>query len=131
MSIDILKLIDKEIADYEHIESSALVLQSLREAVVKAMDADYLGDLYRTDYCVTGRGAFPVDMLRYACSWPKDESDVYIIERSHESDVEAQDLFTLYLTKYHRDEKPSLSEDRWAAKFRWKVLPSTVSTVRL
>jgi len=48
MSIDILKLIDKEIADYEHIESSALALQSLREAVVMAMDVDYLGDLYRT-----------------------------------------------------------------------------------
>lgn len=92
------------------------------DTVVEMAERDgYVGDLYRTDYTVTGYGAFPVDMLRYACSWPKDETDARAIEESLEQGSSA-DSFTIRLTRTHRDAKPNLAEQRWESKFRWKVL---------
>lgn len=99
-----------------------LQIQKVQDEIAKADRDGYLGDLYRTDYSVIGRGAFPVDMLRYACSWPADETSAGQIERSHESDVEASDPFSIRLTRYHRDPVPNLCDDRWESKFRWKVV---------
>lgn len=101
------------------------------DTVVEMAERDgYVGDLYRTDYTVSGRGAFPVDMLRYAVSWPKDESDARAIEDSLEHGG-SDDQFTVRLSKYHRDAQPHLCEDRWESKFRWKVLNNgTIDTTR-
>lgn len=87
----------------------------------KAERDGYVGDLYRTRYTVTGRGAFPLDMLRYAVSWPNDEQDARTIEKSLEFGG-GSDQFTVRLCKYHRDANPTLCEDRWESKFRWKLL---------
>jgi len=110
----------------------------IREAIaefdirVRQAERDgYVGDLYRTDYTVVGRGAFPVDMLRYATSWPHDETDARHIEESLEQ-ADNNDPFTIRLTKYHRDAQPNLCDDRWESKFRWKVLRNnTIDTTRV
>ncbi len=88
----------------------------------------YVGDLYRTDYTVTGRGPFPLDMLRYTQSWPKDETDARAIEESLQ-DATHDDQFTIRLTKTHRDAIPVLSDERWESKFRWKVLRTSAHEV--
>ena len=38
----------------------------------------------RYEYIVTGRGAFPIDMLRYDMCWPCSSSDVAKMEAEHE-----------------------------------------------
>lgn len=126
---DVIKIVDECIAEYEHIDSSVQALTALREALVKVSETGYLGDLYRTDYTVEGRGSFPIDMLRYTQSWPKDEHDAQQIEVSLEQ-ADADDAFSITLTKYHRDPTPNLSYDRWTSKFRWNVL-RVVGTARL
>lgn len=111
---------------------------TIREAIAefdikveKAEREGYVGDLYRTDYTVQGRGAFPLDMLRYAVSWPKDEGDANTIERSIRNDETDSDqmVYTVRLCKYHRDRNPNLCEDRWESKFRW-VVGGTIETTR-
>lgn len=103
------------------------------DAVVEKAERDgYVGDLWRTDYTVTGRGAFPMDMLRYAVSWPHDESDASNITYSQDDD-NYDETYVIRLTKYHRDRNPQLCEERWESKFRWKVLRTDehrVETVR-
>jgi len=126
---DVIKIVEECIAEYEHIDSSVHALTSLREKLVKVSETGYLGDLYRTDYIVEGRGPFPIDMLRYTCSWPKGESDVRQIEDSLEHGGPS-DAFSITLTKHHRDPAPNLSYERWKIKFRWNVL-RTIETVRL
>lgn len=95
--------------------------RNLAAALQREMEAVYIQPLYRTDYSVTGHGPFPTDMLRYAQSWPATESDARAIDDSHEH-TDYTDAFTVRLSKYHRDERPSLSEDRWASKFRWRLV---------
>lgn len=107
-----------------------IAINKAKTSIDKAARDGYLGDLYRTDFTVTGRGAFPIDMLRYCNAWPAEEVDAGIIERSHESDIDASDPFTLRLTKYHRDPTPMLADDRWERKFRWKII-GPKSTTRL
>ena len=99
------------------------------DTVVEMAERDgYVGDLFRTRYTVTGRGAFPLDMLRYSTSWPNDEQDARIIEESIEHGG-GNDQFTVRLCKYHRDRNPNLCEDRWESKFRWKVLRTAAHEV--
>jgi len=86
-------------------------------------DDGYAGDFYRTDYVVEGEDEFPHDMLRYAVSWPKDESDARAMGEGQGR------RRRVTLTKYHRDPKPHLAEDRWLSKFRWKVV-EVLDTVR-
>lgn len=129
MTIDILKFIDKHIGEWEHIDVAAQALTSLREALVREMDDDYLGDMFKTEYAVTGTGAFPVDMLRYTSSFPMDESDAAEIENSLDNEPRVgSGQFTVRLVKYHRDAAPTLSDERWWSKFSWKVLNETVHT---
>jgi hypothetical protein len=119
-------------ADHDHDVEAQIVHATLGELVRelrKFEETDYLGVLYRTDYCVTGRGGFPIDMLRYTSSYPNGESDAREIENSLEH-ADGDDAFTIRLSKYHRDPKPQLAEDRWLSKFRWKVI-GTVDTVEL
>lgn len=101
---------------------------TIREAIAEfdirvetAEREGYVGDLWRTDYSVTGKGAFPVDMLRYAQSWPKDEPDASNIVYSQD-DGNYDEVYTVRLTKHHRDRNPNLCEERWESKFKWKVV---------
>lgn len=97
----------------------------------KAARDGYVGDLYRTDYLVKGRGPFPIDMLRYTCSWPKDEASAALIDQSIAAITEdSLDVRQVALSKYHRDPLPQLATDRWESKFQWTVT-RVVETVRL
>lgn len=130
MSIDIYAEISKQL-DESHGIDGVDALSRLEDALREREKTDYLGTLYRTDYEVAGKGGFPVDMLRYTCSWPADETSTGEIERSLDSDVGGLPLRTIKLTKYHRDPEPQLAADRWSSKFRWMVQPPSVRTVPL
>jgi hypothetical protein len=118
-NIDIYKVLEKFKADWGYVmPAAANVIQDIIEHLRKAEQTGYLGTLYRTDFEVEGSGAFPVDMLRYTCSWPKGESDARAIEDSFDASVRR----TIALSKYHRDPEPNLAADRWEAKFRWRVV---------
>lgn len=101
----------------------SIAINKAKSAVDKAARDGYIGDLYRTDFTVTGRGAFPIDMLRYCNAWPKDETDARTIEHSAE-EVTDQDkaLWVVTLSKHHRDGTPQLADERWESKFRWKIV---------
>ena len=124
MSIDLDKLIKLIDAEREGDPDVDRVLNSLANRLRDADANDYLGTLYRTDFKVTGRGAFPVDMLRYTAAFPKGEEDARAIENSFDRDG----VTTITLTKYHRDPTPVLSEARWLSKFRWQVVEGSVET---
>ena len=118
-NIDIYKLLE---AQKQHwAEGSAdgeIAIDGCIAAVRAAEEQGYLGTLYRTDFEVEGTGDFPVDMLRYTCSWPKGESDARAIEDSFDSSSRR----TVALSRYHRDPEPHLAADRWESKFRWRVM---------
>ena len=109
-------------------------LDELERRLKQAINSDYLGELFRTTYTVTGKGPFPIDMLRYTWSWPDGESDAHTIAESFDDyrdpRVRERDI-TVKLCKYHRDPTPSLNEDRWLAKFRWIVVQSQTQTRQL
>jgi len=119
-NIDIYKVLDKFKADWGHVmPGAANVIQAIIEHFRKAEQTGYLGTLYRTDFEVEGTGAFPIDMLRYTCAWPKGEIDACAIEDSHD---ELPRRRTVALSRYHRGPEPILAADRWESKFRWRVL---------
>lgn len=119
MSIDIYAVLEKFKAREAGMMRPQLnVIEDITQHLREAEKSDYLGTLYRTDFEVEGRGAFPVDMLRYTSSWPKGESDARAIEDSFDSSVR----HTVCLSKYHRDPEANLAGDRWEAKFRWRVM---------
>lgn len=59
---------------------------------------------------VTGRGLFPIDMLRYDMSWPQSQQDV--------CEMDAKDRRTITLNKATHGHGPT--QARWAS-FGWKV----------
>lgn len=126
-SIDIYKVLEKFQADWGHVMPGAVhVIQDIIEHFRKAEQTGYLGTLYRTDFEVEGSGGFPVDMLRYTCSWPKGESDTHAIADSLDDAIAAasprRGPRTITLSRYHRDPEPQLATDRWQSKFRWRVV---------
>lgn len=128
MSIDVVKFIEKYVADNGMCPiSSKGNVADLVTKLRAAMETEYVDPLYRTDYLVSGQGAFPLDMLRYTQSWPCTEVDARAIETSIEL-ATVDDPFTIRLTKYHRDQKPDLAEQRWSSKFRWRVVGTPETT---
>ena len=125
-TIDIYAVLEEFQRDWEHIDSAVQVIGAIVEHLRAAEQTGYLGTLYRTDYEVEGAGAFPADMLRYTCSWPKGEIDTQAIEDSYDDTVRAasprRGPRTVTLSRYHRDPEPTLAADRWASKFRWRVV---------
>ena len=118
-NIDIYAVLEKFQIKWGHVmPAAANVIQDIIEHFRKAEQTGYLGTLYRTDFEVEGTRAFPVDMLRYTCAWPKGESDALAIEDS----IESPGRRTVALSKYHRDPEPHLAADRWESKFRWRVV---------
>jgi len=132
MSIDVYRLLEDKRRSWSHVEGADQVIGDCIDALRAAESQGYLGALYRTDFEVVGSGAFPVDMLRYTCSWPKGEIDSQAIEDSLDDAVAASSPRrgprTIGLSKYHRDPEPNLAADRWSAKFRWRVV-GVVATV--
>lgn len=127
MTVDVVKFLRDEAAGWDHIEHVHDAIVGLADKLEKTLETEYAGALYRTDYSVTGRGAFPVDMLRYTRSWPATEADVGEIERSIEL-AGCDDAFTVRLTKHHRDPDPGLEEERWRSKFKWKLVGNNETT---
>lgn len=120
MSIDIIKELEKLAAAYRKEPPSARKQTIMAEVIAhfrKLMEIEYVGDLYRTDYEVEGEGRFPLDMLRYACSWPAREEDEAALLGGHDAPLRRARLST-----YHRDPMPQLAETRWESKFRWRVV---------
>lgn len=129
VTIDVIAFLRSQAAEWEHIEQVHDAIERVTEALAKKMEVEYVGPLYRTDFSVTGHGPFPIDMLRYTCSWPADESEAKTVEDSLEH-ADYADPFTIRLSRYHRDPKPNLSEDRWLSKFRCKIV-GIVETMEL
>jgi hypothetical protein len=115
--INIYEMLAMVRMSWEHLETASHVLDDFETRLRDAERGDYLGVLYRTDYEVSGRGMFPVDMLRYTCSWPADEASARAISESTNN----KPTYTVRLSKYHRDAVPELAESRWNSKFRWSV----------
>lgn len=133
MSIDIYAVLEKFKQSWEHnarFTGQVQAIDSLITHLRVAEQTGYLGTLYRTDFEVQGTGGFPVDMLRYTCAWPKDETDVFAIEESLLDNLADEARRTITLSKYHRDPEPVLAGDRWEAKFRWRVV-RVIETVTL
>lgn len=108
----------------DHAGAAALVEMSIKLA--ELVEPNYLGKLYRTDYTVIGNDDFPLDMLRYTCSWFADEVSAnmayHTILDAHEGCVTPNTVMSIVrLSKYHRDLVPQLARERWSAKFRWRV----------
>lgn len=128
--LDIIKLVLDEAAGWgKPGDDKHDVLVGLAEKLRAAMEVEYVEPLHRTDFTVQGNGPFPVDMLRYTCSWPATEADARAIEESHEQ-ADYTDPFTVRLSKYHRDPEPQLSDQRWRSKFRCTIV-GVVETVEL
>ena len=76
--------------------------------------------LYVTTFSVQGRGAFPVDMLRYDECYPASEREAGKLEH-HERGHRTVTLRAKHETPYY-----SLTEERWAS-YGWTVLPGSQS----
>lgn len=128
-SVDVLKLLEEKKQHWTEAGSAegVVAIEDCVDALRAAEGQGYLGTLYRTDFVVEGKGTFPIDMLRYTCAWPADETGARAIEDLFEDDTLHR---TIVLSKYHRDPEPILAADRWAAKFRWRVV-RIVETVTL
>ncbi len=128
--LDILKILkDASDAYYNHTaedRSARAALSNVTHELTKRFDAGYVGELYRTDYIVEGDDDFPYDMLRYTQSWPTHESEIPHIEQPGIG----YPMRRVTLSKYHRDRKPHLAEDRWLSKFSWRVV-QIIETVQV
>jgi len=77
------------------------------------------GSIYRHEFTVTGRGRFPMDMLRYDACYPRDGEAVVGIEVDWISKTYYRALRTVRLVHYG----PygwSPTEGRWSS-FLWGV----------
>ena len=128
MSIDIYAVLDKFMKSLDIDQSGVAALESVTAYLREAEKSGYFGTLYRTDFVVEGKGFFPVDMLRYTSSWPKNETDARAIEDALSTNTEIRRTVTLSMK--HRDPEPRLAADRWEAKFRWRVV-HVVETVEI
>jgi hypothetical protein len=113
---DILEMIEK--LRHDESLSAREALSALSTDLQKRFDDGYLGVQYRTDYVVEGEEDFPFDMLRYTQSWPTKEEEIRFVERP----LDGYPKRRVTLSKFHRDPKPNLAEDRWERKFGWKVV---------
>jgi hypothetical protein len=74
--------------------------------------------MFRTQFVVSGKGTFPVDMLRYDTCFPDTESESgLLLERKSREIV---------LACYHPDKKPRLTAGRWAS-FGWTLVNEVVT----
>jgi len=84
--------------------------------------------LVLVEYPVTGRGEFPLDMLRYDSSWPATQDDVAKITRTLDVMVPPGEV-TVRLRRWvnerdHRRGEFVMSTARWAS-FGWTADPRT------
>lgn len=82
-----------------------------------------MSKMYQFRYRVTGRVAFPIDMLRYDQSFPASEIDSGKIDRALHHDF--KDGEEIELTTWTENRKWSPTERRWES-FLWKVIPGSV-----
>lgn len=81
--------------------------------------------MHRLEYTVTGRGRFPLDMLRYDASFPSKSESVAAIEYSlaepHGSDVGFEVRLQRWTDQNKRDAvRLGITEGRWRS-FGWYV----------
>ena len=77
-----------------------------------------MAKMYRQEFEVSGGFSFPVDMLRYDCCFPADETQSAIINRSFEGERGAP--LTVRLARYTRNDFAPITPERWQS-FGWKV----------
>lgn len=86
--------------------------------------------MYKTEYVVEGSGDFPIDMLRYDCSFPARGIDSHAIDSCYlGTSYEYHTKRLVTLAKYHEGSKPLINEARWRS-FAWRVV-HVVETRRL
>lgn len=78
--------------------------------------------MYINRYTVEGEGTFPLDMLRYAASYPSSSQDV---EAMYPNRKEYRDV-TLCKRDGTKGDAALTWEGRWAS-FGWRVVRSEVS----
>ncbi len=132
MSIDVIEELKKLALAYKDNPptAGATLIEACIAKLEKLTETDYVGDLYRTDYEVEGCDEFPVDMLRYTSSWPRNEIDASIVRGLLGGSDNVGVSYTVTLSKYHRDPEPNLANDRWQSKFNWTVV-RVIDTMRL
>ena len=64
-------------------------------------------------FTVTGRGRFPVDMLRYDCAWPQGPDDAALITESFSADTRQLTPFCVTLTSDMKCGVPTVG--RWTS----------------
>lgn len=69
--------------------------------------------------CVHGSSDFPIDMLRYDCCWPRNESDSYLIQGGAYS--EPKDARNVWLLHDADNKHWRPNVDRWKS-FGWQVV---------
>ncbi|CAB4130440.1 hypothetical protein UFOVP119_64 [uncultured Caudovirales phage] len=85
--------------------------------------------MYFTKFTVTGRGRFPVDMLRYDECFPRTGEDAQAMNYDSESLAGVREVRSVTLCTYARHgSRPTAA--RWAS-FGWSVNMATVETERL
>ena len=75
--------------------------------------------MYITEFTVTGRGYFPLDMLRYDACFPKGSDDVAAIENM--GPPAPREVTLLRYSAYKADVERAVTIERWRS-FGWTVL---------
>jgi hypothetical protein len=77
--------------------------------------------MYRHTATITGRGTFPVDMLRYDSAYPATETDAHDVERT---------FFDMSNTPYRiKVAKRGTSKTDTFTAGRWQSFGATVETI--
>lgn len=75
---------------------------------------------YRQEIKATGKGPFPIDMLRYDRCFPLREQDAAEISLSHQEYLLRKEEEPIYLVKFSADKKFSFTPERWKS-FGWEI----------
>ena len=80
--------------------------------------------MYYQPFAVTGRGAFPTDMLRYDHCWPKTQDDIIpMASASYYGTRRVQ------LARYVDNKKEQPTFERWSS-FGWLVEVQSINTMK-
>ena len=72
---------------------------------------------------VTGRGHFPLDMLRYDVCHPQRQDDVSLLDESHRDPKFFTEVWTIELARYGltKEDAGRVTTERWRS-FGWSVV---------
>jgi hypothetical protein len=86
--------------------------------------------MWRIQYEVQGRMDFPLDMLRYDCSFPHGPDDVANIENRHVTRDSLKESRTVKLIRYADNKNWEPTYGRWSS-FLWSVKFDSVQVTKV